>query len=80
MSTAGFGPAPSLAADRQPYTSAWVYLLRCADGSLYAGWTNDLARRLRAHRGQGVPNTPKATARPLCSWPTPKPVPTNPQL
>lgn len=50
MSTAGFGPAPSLAADRQPYTSAWVYLLRCADGSLYAGWTNDLARRLRAHR------------------------------
>ena len=36
MSTAGFGPAPSLAADRQPYTSAWVYLLRCADGSLYA--------------------------------------------
>lgn len=50
MSTAGFGPAPSLAADRQPYTPAWVYLLRCADGSLYAGWTNDLARRLRAHR------------------------------
>ena len=50
MSTAGFGPAPSLAADRQPYTSAWVYLLRCADGSLYAGWTNNLARRLRAHR------------------------------
>ncbi|MSP61457.1 MAG: GIY-YIG nuclease family protein [Myxococcales bacterium] len=29
---------------------AWlVYLLRCADGTLYAGATNDLARRLRAH-------------------------------
>lgn len=28
---------------------AWVYLLRCRDGSLYCGWTNDLARRLRAH-------------------------------
>lgn len=54
MSAGQYGPAASLAADRQPYTSAWVYLLRCADGSLYAGWTNDLARRLRAHRsGQG---------------------------
>ncbi len=28
---------------------AWVYLLRCRDGSLYCGWTNDLGRRLRAH-------------------------------
>jgi putative endonuclease len=28
---------------------AWVYLLRCADGSLYTGWTVDLDARLRAH-------------------------------
>jgi putative endonuclease len=28
---------------------AWVYLLRCADGSLYTGWTSDLDRRLAAH-------------------------------
>jgi len=28
---------------------AWVYLLRCADGSLYTGWTVDLERRLAAH-------------------------------
>lgn len=27
----------------------WAYLVRCADDSLYAGWTNDLARRLAAH-------------------------------
>lgn len=27
----------------------WAYLLRCADGSLYAGWTNDLQKRLAAH-------------------------------
>jgi putative endonuclease len=27
----------------------WVYLLRCRDGSLYAGATNDLERRVRAH-------------------------------
>jgi putative endonuclease len=29
--------------------SAWVYLLRCADGSLYTGWTVDLDRRLARH-------------------------------
>jgi putative endonuclease len=28
---------------------AWVYLLRCADGSLYTGWTVDLERRLASH-------------------------------
>lgn len=53
--TAMYGPAPSTAADRAPTPApAWVYLLRCADGSLYGGWTNDLARRLKAHRsGKG---------------------------
>jgi putative endonuclease len=30
-------------------TDAWVYLLRCADGSLYTGWTVDLDRRLARH-------------------------------
>ena len=30
------------------------YMLRCADGSLYTGWTNDLEKRLAAHRaGRG---------------------------
>ena len=29
---------------------AWVYLLRCGDGSLYTGWTIDLERRLDRHR------------------------------
>ena len=28
---------------------AVVYLLRCADGSLYCGWTLDLERRVAAH-------------------------------
>jgi putative endonuclease len=28
---------------------AWVYLLRCRDGSLYCGWTTDLERRLARH-------------------------------
>ena len=29
-----------------------VYLLQCADGSLYAGSTTDLGRRLRQHNGE----------------------------
>lgn len=29
----------------------FVYLLQCSDGSLYAGSTNDLERRLREHKG-----------------------------
>ena len=29
----------------------WVYLLRCADDSLYTGITTDLPRRLRQHNG-----------------------------
>ena len=32
-----------------------VYILQCADGTLYTGWTMDLERRLRAHNsGQGA--------------------------
>ena len=27
----------------------FAYMLRCADGSLYCGWTNDLARPIHAH-------------------------------
>jgi putative endonuclease len=29
---------------------AWVYILRCADGSLYTGWSTDVPRRLQRHR------------------------------
>ncbi len=28
---------------------AFVYLLRCADGTLYCGWSTDPNRRLRQH-------------------------------
>jgi putative endonuclease len=32
-----------------------VYLLRCGDGTLYTGITNDLERRMSAHRaGRGA--------------------------
>lgn len=33
---------------------AFVYLLRCGDGSLYCGWSFDVDARLAAHRaGKG---------------------------
>ena len=36
----------------------YVYLLRCADGTLYCGWTSDLSRRLQAHNsGSGAKYT-----------------------
>jgi putative endonuclease len=31
-------------------SDAYVYMLRCADGSLYTGWSSDLPRRLARHR------------------------------
>ncbi len=44
--------------------NAFVYILRCADGSLYTGWTNDLARRLAAHNA-GTASRCTRSRRPL---------------
>jgi putative endonuclease len=41
-----------------------VYLLRCRDGSLYTGITNDLARRLEAHH-RGTASAYTRARRPL---------------
>lgn len=35
----------NIPAEKNNYT----YILRCADGSFYCGWTNDLAKRLASH-------------------------------
>ena len=36
----------------------YCYILRCADGTLYTGWTNDLNKRLAAHNsGKGAKYT-----------------------
>ena len=36
----------------------YVYLLRCADGSLYCGWTTRLDKRVEAHNsGRGAKYT-----------------------
>lgn len=35
-----------------------VYILRCSDGTLYTGWTNDMTKRLKSHNsGQGAKYT-----------------------
>ena len=43
---------------------AFVYLLRCSDGSLYCGWTTDLERRLAAHN-RGHASRYTASRRPV---------------
>lgn len=36
----------------------FVYMVRCADGTLYTGYTSDVAKRLRAHNsGKGAKYT-----------------------
>jgi putative endonuclease len=44
--------------------NAWVYVLRCRDGSLYTGWTDDLARRVARH-GAGKASRYTASRRPV---------------
>jgi len=37
---------------------AYTYIVRCSDGSLYTGWTDDLDKRLAAHNaGKGAKYT-----------------------
>lgn len=36
----------------------YTYILKCADDTLYCGWTNDLEKRLKAHNaGKGAKYT-----------------------
>ena len=36
----------------------FTYIVKCSDGSLYTGWTNDLEQRIAAHNsGQGAKYT-----------------------
>ena len=52
---------------------AFVYLLRCADGSLYCGWTVDVPKRVAAH-ATGKASRYTATRRPhtlAASWEVP---------
>lgn len=47
----------------------FVYLLRCADGTLYTGYTVDVARRLKAHNeGHGAKYTRSRRPVSLAAW------------
>lgn len=36
----------------------YIYILKCADDSLYTGWTNNLEKRVKAHlNGKGAKYT-----------------------
>lgn len=39
---------------KEPVQNWYVYLLRCADNSLYCGITTNLEKRLRQHNGELV--------------------------
>ena len=40
----------------------YTYILRCADGTLYTGWTGDLDARIKAHNdGKGARYTRSRT-------------------
>jgi putative endonuclease len=52
------GPPAADTKTKGSSAAAWAYLVCCADGSLYAGWTNNLERRLEAHNaGKGAKYT-----------------------
>jgi putative endonuclease len=52
------------AAYGSPMVDAWVYMLRCRDGSLYTGWSTDVQRRLARHQA-GKASRYTASRRPL---------------
>jgi putative endonuclease len=47
-----------------PPVGAFVYLLRCADDTLYCGWSTDPERRLRQHQA-GTASRYTRTRRPV---------------
>ncbi|NTW06130.1 MAG: GIY-YIG nuclease family protein [Peptococcaceae bacterium] len=47
----------------------YTYILECADGSLYTGWTNNLENRLTAHNnGRGAKYTKGRSPVRLVYW------------
>lgn len=58
--TEGVSKEGAAAADHEKKRprAAYAYILRCRDGSLYTGWTNDLQKRLASHQsGRGAKYT-----------------------
>ncbi|MEN9921918.1 MAG: catalytic domain, partial [Candidatus Parcubacteria bacterium] len=40
--------------------SHFVYIVRCADDSLYTGYTTNLEKRMAAHNGEGNTKTARS--------------------
>ena len=56
----GSSPEPDAAPQERP--AFYVYVLACADGTLYTGYTNDVEQRTRAHNaGKGAKYTRSRT-------------------
>ena len=48
---------------------AYTYVLRCADGTFYTGWTTDLQHRVAVHNaGKGAKYTRSRRPVALCHW------------
>ena len=43
----------------------FVYILRCADDTLYTGYTGDLVRRLKQHQSGAIPRSYTKSRRPV---------------
>jgi putative endonuclease len=50
-----------------------VYLLRCADGTLYCGWTVDLERRIAAHNAGRASRYTRSRLPVELAWCAPQP-------
>ena len=47
----------------------YTYMLRCKDGTLYTGWTNDIKRRIKMHNsGKGAKYTKSRRPVKLVYW------------
>jgi putative endonuclease len=50
-------------------TAAYVYIVECADGTFYTGWSKDVAARVRVHNaGRGARYTRARRPVRLCYW------------
>ncbi len=39
---------------KSEFDGFFTYIVRCADGTFYTGWTTNLVRRMAAHNGTGA--------------------------
>ena len=52
---------------------AFVYLVRCADGTLYCGWTIDVERRVAAHNAGRASRYTRSRLPVALAWSRPLP-------